>query len=260
MSQTRALTWSYGGGTESVAIAVLVSRGELPFPECVVIADTGREGSETWEYTDAYVRPLLATKGIEIEVVPHSLATVDLYSKKGELLIPAWTKPNGQMSTFCSVEWKRRPVARFLRQRGYGPKKPVDMWIGISIDEWMRAKGNSGVAWQSYLYPLIDLHISRDDCKRIVMDAGLPEPPKSSCWMCPWRSEHQFARLRDRYPDDYTAAIQLDQEIRDRDTDHNVFLLKSRIPLGESSLSNEQTPVSTDTGEVEACDSGMCWV
>ena len=33
----RSLVWSYGGGTQSVAIAVLVAEGHLPTPERVVI-------------------------------------------------------------------------------------------------------------------------------------------------------------------------------------------------------------------------------
>jgi hypothetical protein len=41
----RPVVWSYGGGTQSAAIAVLVLRGESPRPELVVMADTGREVS-----------------------------------------------------------------------------------------------------------------------------------------------------------------------------------------------------------------------
>ena len=93
MGTSRTLTWSYGGGTQSVAIAVLVAQGKLPKPEWIGIADTGRESSETWEYTDKWVRPMLRSVGCEIEVVSHSLSTVDLYSLKGELLIPAYTTP-----------------------------------------------------------------------------------------------------------------------------------------------------------------------
>ena len=58
---SRALTWSYGGGTQSVAIAVLVAQGRLPRPELLVIADTGREATETWEYHEKHVAPLAST-------------------------------------------------------------------------------------------------------------------------------------------------------------------------------------------------------
>ena len=108
----RPIIHSYGGGTQSIAIAILVSQGKLPRPERVVIADTGREATETWEYTDNYVRPILAKVGLNIEIADHSLATIDMYSTAGngnnDLLIPAYTGDGAQLRTFCSKEWKKK--------------------------------------------------------------------------------------------------------------------------------------------------------
>jgi hypothetical protein len=254
----RALTWSYGGGTQSVAIAVLVKRGRLPKPECVVIADTGREASETWEYTDTYVRPMLRTVGVEIEVAPHSLAKVDMYGHNGDLLIPAFTS-GGMLQGFCSTEWKKSVVRRFLRSKGYGPKRPVRTWIGISKDEIGRAKPSDKL-WQESHWPLLlDVTMSRRECVALVEDEGLPEPPKSSCWMCPYRQNAQWRRLRDEYPDDFARAIALDNEIRAKDTKGGVFVHLSRVPLAEADLSEPDTKQSSLFGEVGHCDSGMCW-
>lgn len=96
------IIWSYGGGTQSVAIAVLVSKGELPRPGRVVIADTGREAQETWDYTRDVVNPLLSKVGLEVEVASHDYATVDLYGLNGDLLIPAYTGDSGALPGFCS--------------------------------------------------------------------------------------------------------------------------------------------------------------
>lgn len=249
---TRALTWSYGGGTQSVAIAVLVAQGKLPKPECIVIADTGREASETWEYTDKYIRPLL-----DIEVASHDLANVDLYHKGGMLLLPAWTKPKGQLRTFCSTEWKKLVIRRYLRSRGYGPKTPVTCWMGISMDEVGRVKP-SGVRWQELAYPLLDLRLKRADCYRIVEEFGLPRPPKSSCWMCPWRRNSQWRRLRDHYPGDFQKAVELDEKMRIYDS--NVYLHDSRQPLRDVDLGKPDKPEDFLLGEVGGCDSGHCWV
>jgi len=41
--------WSYGGGTQSIAIALLVVMVKLPKPDLIVTADTSFEASETWE-------------------------------------------------------------------------------------------------------------------------------------------------------------------------------------------------------------------
>lgn len=61
------IVWSYGGGTQSIAIAILVQQGRLPRPDRVVIADTGYEFRQTWQYTNEHIAPLLAEIGLEIE-------------------------------------------------------------------------------------------------------------------------------------------------------------------------------------------------
>jgi hypothetical protein len=234
--------WSYGGGRQSVALAVLVRDGKLPRPEVVVFADTGREDSATMDYHRANVASFLP-----LEVAAHDLSTVDLY-RGDTLLIPAFTA-TGKLPTYCSVEWKRRVVHRFLRQRGYGPKRPVTMWLGISTDEFERAR-TSDVGWITNAYPLIDLVLSRTDCERIIADAGLPPAPKSSCWMCPFRSREQWNDLRANRPGDWNKAVALDDAIRA--VDPNVFVHRDRVPLRD-------VVGSTKNDAEESCQTEFCW-
>ena len=257
---TRALTWNYGGGTQSVAIAVLVAQGKLPKPEVVAIADTSREASETWEYTDRYVRPLLRSVRIEIHVVREP-GDVELYGGTDDdtLLIPAFT-PTGALSTFCSGKWKRDVMARYYGSLGYGPSKPIRTWIGISVDEIGRMKP-SGTIWQELYHPLVwDVQMRRGHCREVVELAGLPTPPKSSCWMCPYRRNSQWRRLRDHYPADFEKACQLDERVRANDKKGGVWIHESRVPLREADLTDPELPLSPLFGEVAGCDSGMCWV
>lgn len=248
---------SYGGGTQSVAISVLVAQGKLPRPERVVIADTGREASSTWSYLDEYVRPLLAGVGLEVEVAPHSLATVDLYSASGDLLIPAFTE-TGKLPTFCSSEWKKRVVGRYLREQGYGPENPVVEWMGFSLDEVGRCKP-SGIAWRDYRWPLIfDAPMRRGECAEVARRAGLPTPPKSSCWMCPFRQNSQWRDLRDNYPEDWQEAVEFDEEIRRNDGRGGVFVHMSAKPLAEADLEERDAPQLALFGDTDDCGSGYC--
>lgn len=248
----RALTWSYGGGTQSVAIACLIANGELPVPELIVIADTAREATETWQYMEEHVQPLLDTVGAKIEIAPHDLATVGLYAFNGDLLIPAFTDNGGKLHTLCSNEWKKRVVGRYLREKGYGPQNPVKMWLGISVDEIHRAKP-SGVDWIEYDWPLLTVTPRRrDECKRIVVDAGLPMPPRSACWMCPHRSDEEWKHLRDNWPEDWEAALKLEDDIRAKDD--GVYLHRARVPLPYVDLNDDQHDL------FDACDSGFCFV
>lgn len=255
----KPIIFSYGGGTQSAAICVLVAQGRLPRPKRIVIADTGREASQTWEYLDTVIQPYLANVGLSVEVAPHSLSAVDMYGHNGDLLIPAYTE-TGMLPGFCSSEWKKNVIKRWLREQGYGPKNPVVTWIGISVDEVGRAKP-SGVQWQEYQWPLLfDVVFNRRDCKQVVVDAGLPEPPKSSCWMCPYRSDRQWEQLKEHYPEDYAKAVALERDLHAVDKRGGVYLTKHRRFLADVdwSATSEQQP--SLFGEVAHCDSGFCWV
>jgi hypothetical protein len=249
---------SYGGGTQSAALCVLVVQNKLPRPERIVMADTGREASQTWDYLRNVMQPYLATIGLSVEIASHDLATVDLYGKNGDLLIPAYTT-KGMLPGLCSTEWKKRPISRWLRREGYGPSNPVITWLGISLDEIGRAKP-SGVNWQEYKWPLLfDVTMSRHDCKRLVIKSGLPEPPKSSCWMCPYRSDQQWRQLKSQYPDDFRLASELEKEISANDNQGELWLTKHRRSLQDIEFTNTSKDLPL-FGQVEHCDSGFCYV
>ena len=58
----RADILSFGGGTQSTAVVELILQGKLTRPERIVMADTGREASETWDYATANVVPRLVAR------------------------------------------------------------------------------------------------------------------------------------------------------------------------------------------------------
>ena len=250
----RPTVWSYGGGVQSVAIAVLVIQGKLPRPDVVVIADTGRETQATWDYLDQHIRPLLAP--LEVHVVSHEAARVDLYSSSGKLLIPAYAKtPSGRearLPTYCSSEWKRDPISRWLRSRGYGPKAPVRIWLGISTDELGRVKP-SRVKWMEHHYPLLlDVPTSRADSLLLVEKAGLPRPPRSACWMCPHHSDQEWRIIRDERPDEWAKAQAFEQQIQEREG--RFYLHRSMVPLDEVEL--DEAPGLWDQ---DGCSTGYCF-
>jgi len=88
------VVWSYGGGTQTAAIAVLILTGRLPRPDVTVIADTSRELSSTWDYLGDVVRPSLSRLGIEVQIVSHDWSRYDLM-KSSRNLLPAFTTQGG---------------------------------------------------------------------------------------------------------------------------------------------------------------------
>lgn len=243
------ICWSYGGGVQSVAIAVLIREGALPVPDLAVIADTGRERRTTWEYLDAIVRPYLAAIGLEIQVAPHDLATKDLYAPGGLTLMPAYTA-EGRLPTYCSVEWKRRVVNRWLRAAGV---TDCDCWIGFSLDEIRRVSEKDAVKWCRQQFPLIDRMVNRAMCYRIIEGAGLPVPRKSRCYQCPHQDAAEWSEtLAD--PIDGPKAVAIDEEVRTNDPEgKGLYLHYSRVPLR---LVGTGRGIATPPAP---CDGGICW-
>lgn len=238
----KPIVWNYGGGIQSVAIAALIAAGRLPVPERACIADTSREKKTTWAYLANHAQPLLDRVGLQVETIPHSYALVDLYDKHGGPLIPAFTKDGeGQLRTFCSGEWKRDVVYRWLRdpERGYGPDTPIIQWLGYSTNEIGRCK-RARRAWAETHWPLImgyGIRASRRDCERIIVAAGLPLPKKSRCWCCPLQTDDEWLDQQANEPDEHELAVELDRRIAASDPrGQGLYLHQSGAPLSTVKL------------------------
>lgn len=259
---------SYGGGVQSVTMAMLVANGKLDKPDAIIMADTGREKSSTWEYLERYVRPALAKIGMSVEIAPHSLSKVDLLSLgTGRILMPMYTTqapdvmPEAQytdqtgrkiskLPTYCSVEWKRRVVDRYLF-KAYGKRSTqATTWFGFSLDEQNRMLSNPD---KKAYYPLIQrFPLTRDDCKRYIIDCGLPLPQKSACWMCPHLNDQEWLEMKNSHPADFEKAVRLESELQAIDPD--VWLHKTATPLSEVQF------IETEDELESQCGLGLCMI
>ena len=247
------LVWSYGGGVQSVAIAVLVRQGVLPVPDLAVIADTSRERQTTWDYLRDVVQPYLAPVGLTIQVCSHDYARVDVFNAKtGLTLMPAYTEA-GRLPAFCSGEWKRDAVERWLRVQGV---KTADMWIGYSLDEQKRVKQDHR-PWLHLVFPLIEKRLTRYACERIIAAAGLPPAHKSRCWCCPHQTAEEWAQVQAN-TEEFGKAVALEQSINAADPEQTgkLFLYGGRTPLP---LANFAADAPTVEPLYRACEGSDCW-
>ncbi len=244
----RTQIWGSGGGTQSTAIAALICQGELS-PDLSIIVDTERELSTTWDYLERWVIPALEAAGVKMHRVAKSrYATVDLM-RNDDILIPAFTTESGEVGklpTYCSTEWKQRVMRRWAAEQGV---LQADVWIGFTIDEMRRVTQPTG-KWQNR-YPLIERRMTRGDCIGLAKRMGWPEPPRSSCWMCPNKSGHEWRWQKEHAPADFERAVQFERDIQRRDED--LWLTDSGRPLSEADFSRSD---DLFTGR---CDSGMCF-
>lgn len=254
------LVFNYGGGRQTVAMCIMIAKGVLPKPDVIVMADTGRENPMTWEYLEKHTRPLLDSIGLKVAVASHELATVsDIYALNGDMILPAFTS-DGKLGGFCSNEWKKRVVDRWLRQNGC---TNGIRWLGLAFDEkrrWKKQHNKTEGKWTT-VCPLVDLMINTDVCLQVIDAAGLPQPQHSSCWMCPHKWNDQWRYIRDNHPEEFAKAVAMDEEIREHN--HNernnkggkLFLHHSRVPLSEADLD----AADRHLGERQ-CSLGMCFV
>ena len=170
----------------------------------------------------------------------------------------------GMIRRQCTGEYKIIPIEKMQRKlAGYEPRKripagTVETWKGISTDEMQRASMSS-VKWIEFYYPLIELHMSRDDCKNWFDKKGLPRPPRSSCLGCPYHSKDEWRRMKNETPDEWEETVAFDKAIRKcGGMRGDVFLHADRIPLDEVDFS-----VPEDHGQLsffrDEC-AGVCGV
>lgn len=234
---------------QSAAIAALIVQGKIR-PDLAVIVDTEREKSSTWAYMDDVISPALASVGVVLHRVKKSeFATVDLYggANRDTLLIPAFTTQSGEvgkLQNFCSGEWKRRVVQRWVRAQGV--KRHVT-WLGISADEKHRMQAGGATR-----YPLIELGRNRGDCVALVRKMGWSAAPRSSCWKCPNQHQLEWRDMRDNHKDDWSLAVKFDREMRERDP--HAFLHADCVPLDKANLDDANGVLFSH------CESGMCFV
>lgn len=258
-------TVSYGGGVQSTALLVLAARNEIPH-RLMVFANVGdrAENPETIAYFRDHARPFAAEHGIKLVqrrwVDRHGNERDlfdDLWRQKRSLTIPL-RDTGGFSPRKCTERYKIQVVARYLRDHHNATvEDPAEVALGISTDEIQRAKPgvDRGFPWTYKTYPLLDLGISRPECLRIVADAGLPKPPKSSCWFCPFQSVEQWRQRRRNNPDLWEQAVELDAEMRER----HVNLRGDVAGLAHATLTIDEAVDDQLALFGDDCDSGWCF-
>jgi len=265
---------SLGAGVQSTAMLVLANQGKIPRPEFAVFADTGDEPQYVYDYLEILKEwseiPIRVTRhktGISLSENFKNIALAG----KTFVSIPVYTiSPNGEKGLTrrqCTHEFKIEPIIQEVR-RAMGlkfrqrVKRRAIAQIGISMDEATRMKP-SREKWCTHTWPLIDLRMYRNDCYRIVVEAGLPEPQKSACTFCPFHSDREWMNLRDNHPSDFEKAVEVDELIRNmalinpRGLIGQQFVHNSCVPLREVKFRGEgQTEINWFENECE----GMCGV
>jgi len=273
---------SYGGGVQSTALLVLAAQNKIDKSmggpvNVALFGNTGddSEHPKTLKYVREVAIPWAKENGIEV---------IELLTKKnGEettifqeitkpnskrMLIPVYGDINMPLQRSCTVDFKIKTVGRWLKANGATKKDPAQVAIGISVDEIQRAGRGKEEFAQQRVYPLLDLGLDRIACMKVIKDAGLPVPPKSSCYFCPFHRPLVWQELRRDEPELFNQAQQLEDHMnaRQKAAGRNpVYLTKFQTRLSDAITSAGDTLFNImDNGEIDpndehGCDSGHCF-
>lgn len=190
---------SWGVGVNSTAIIALHLLGTLQGKPEIIFADTGGELPQTYEYYDL-ICSILKPRGWDISKL-DPVSAPSLYTKRAkgkylyDLLWEMETVPSFQWR-FCTGEYKQRPIKRYAKDK-------VKI-MGICADEARRMVMSDGV-----VYPLQGY--TREDCKELIREAGLPPAHKTGCYFCPMQRKAQWIDLHDRHPDLWARSVALEE-------------------------------------------------
>lgn len=174
------------------------------------------------------------------------------------------TKENrGIMRRQCTYDYKLMAIQAEVR-RQLGLKKgqvakgkfKVRAMLGISLDEVIRMKP-SKTEWVEHYYPLIEARLTRDDCKRILIEQGMTVPPRSACYFCPFHRDPYWYWLKNEHPVEFAKAVEFDKKVRTSKPklEGAAFLHDSLKPLGEIDFDQK----AKENGFGNECE-GMCGV
>jgi hypothetical protein len=180
---------SLGAGVQSTTLALLAQDGRIAAPDLALFADTGWEPAAVYAHLAALER-----------VLPFPVERVYSHAGKIQDSIPGgidgfhpvpWYVSNGSIGRReCTKVWKLYPLRRRVRELlgGKTPKDGCTMLLGISTDEAHRMKPST-VAYIRNVWPLVDLRMSRADCRAYLERRGWKAVPRSACCGCPYLSD-----------------------------------------------------------------------
>ena len=186
---------AYGIGVDSTALLVeLESRGTPP--DLVITGDPGIEKPETYVYQEM-MAAWMAARGIRYETVRYTPKRFKHWPPYYDLLANVLTNATlpsislGRHS--CSLKWKVAPQDAFLKQwepakAAWARGQKVIRLIGYDASPADTRRYNHASAIANDLfecrYPLREWGWNRAACIARIEAAGLPVPPKSSCFIC----------------------------------------------------------------------------
>lgn len=176
--------------------------------------------------------------------------------------IPVYGSNGAPLSRSCTVDHKIKVLGRWIKENTPKIELPAEVLIGISVDEIERAGRGKNEKWETRRYPLLELGMNRHKCAQVIQNAGLPVPPKSSCYFCPFHSMTVWSELRRDQPVLFENAAKLEDKLIERRANRNmepVYLTRKGKPIRQAVMEASQPLFTDGVFNQGGCDEGHCW-
>ena len=274
--------FSFGGGVQSTAVLCLAAQNKAQYDHFVFAhVGTDSENPDTLDYIERYAKPFCEAHGLSFVTVQKTVRGIkdpvtlvgELRRAKKSVIIPVRMAGSGALGNRnCTTDFKIRVIDKFIKST---KTERAIVGLGISLDEFDRARDTnwhdveSVTAktprklgfWKRREYPLLDLRLNRASCLALITSMGLPVPPKSSCFFCPFHDKTTWIELKRKRPDLFAQAVEIEKVCNSKRVDigrDGVFLHPSLRPLTEAV--GDQLPLWPDENEENCADAGYCMV
>jgi hypothetical protein len=277
---------------QSTALYLMAMEKSVPAIGCAIFADTGEEPRAVYQHL-AWLKslqgpPILVRDagsrlgddlkdGIPRPTYRGTAATARFTSIPAFTMIEGGTR--GRTPRQCSTEYKiiviertiRREILRLQPRQRLPRDVMVHQYFGISLDEQSRATR----IWERFHvtgeskfephFPLIERMMTRASCIEWLANRVPHEVPRSACVFCPFHSDAEWQRLKERGGGDWARAIEIDHVLRakgaviNRDLRQTLYLHKSCRPIDEIEFRPRVNPKELQLGFEVECE-GVCGV
>ena len=283
MSDLRVI--SLGAGVQSSTLLLMCLCGEHERPDAAIFADTGWEPQAVYDHLERLKAeceknkfPLYTVSrgNLRDDLIGHIEGYHNGGKKRSSVGQPPFMVINregqddlppvsgGRLWRQCTKEYKIELIQKQTRtllgyQKGERVKKTVESWQGISLDEAHRMK-DSRVKWITNRYPLVEMRMDRNNCKKWLERHGW-WAPKSSCIGCPYHSNKYWREMKVHRPWEWEDAVAFDHALRKQPypgVTGTVYLHRDMVPLDEVDLDSAEDRGQGDMFG-EECE-GLCGV
>lgn len=169
--------FSYGGGVQSTAALVLAAQGQIAYDTflfCNVGDDS--EDPDTLAYVPDQAMPFARAQGVTLlelhkdqrrgagAVAPETVYGRITRPDTRSIGIPIHMCNGAPGTRQCTLDFKIRVVARWMKCAGYTAGAPSVVGLGISTDEFHLARSASSSPQHTLDYPFIRLWLPCADC------------------------------------------------------------------------------------------------